>query len=57
MSRQNIGQYISQYAFVVYIFKIQPTVAVICYIIFLNGFHKYDFVIFHQTSTVMLLYF
>lgn len=41
MSRQYIGQYISQHAFVVYIFKIQPTVVVIYYIILLNGFHKY----------------
>lgn len=41
MSKQCIGENISQYAFVVNIFKIQQTLAAIHYIIFLNGFHKY----------------
>lgn len=38
VSRHYIGQYIPQYAFVVFIFKSQPTVARINYIIFLKGY-------------------
>lgn len=56
MSRQCIGQYLSQYAFVVYISKIQSTIAMIHYLS--KWFSQiYGFVIVHQTTSVMLVYF
>lgn len=57
MSRQCTGQYILQHVFAVYIFKIQPTVAVTYYIIFSMFSTNILLLIFHQTTPGMLVYF